>query len=331
MEKEYDVFGIGNVLVDYVAEVDDCFLKSYNLNKGEMNQRSREEISEIEKSLKGIKKFSGGSAPNVLSGLANLSMNCILAGTLGMDDDGTFFENDLKKEGVYNALKQKKGSTGIAMSLVTPDKERTFVVNYGVAADYTKKDLDIAKLAKSKYLHFTGYEFESMKKMIKKAVKIAKKNDVKISFDLACAGVVSRNKKDIMKLLKNADIVLANEEEAKALTGKEGLDAASEIKKICNGTAVVKLGSKGAVAIKGIEKCFIPSYKVRVANTIGAGDGFAAGFFYGLLRDYDLPYCVTLGNFYASKIVEVESARLHYKIGHIEWWISLLGSHTGSM
>lgn len=323
MEKEYDVFGIGNILIDYITEVDDSFLKDYKLNKGEMNQRSREEISDLEKSLKGVKKFSGGSAPNVLSGLANLSMNCVLAGTIGLDGDGKFFEDDLKKEGVYNALKQKKGRTGIAMSLVTPDKERTFIVNYGVATDYTKKDLDVTKLAKSKYLHFTGYEFESMKKTIKKAVKVAKKNNVKVSFDLGCAGVVSRNKKEIIEFLKNADIVLANEEEAKILTGKEDFDAAYEIKKICNGTAVVKLGAKGAVATKGIEGCYIPGYKVRVANTIGAGDGFAAGFFYGLLKDYHLPYCVTLGNFYASKVVEVESARLPYKIGHIEWWIKL--------
>lgn len=323
MKKEYDVFGIGNVLVDYIVEVDDSFLKSFNLNKGEMNQRSREEINGLEKSLKDIKKFSGGSAPNVLSGLANLGRKCILAGTIGFDDDGTFFKNDLEKESIYSALKQKKGSTGVAMSLVTPDKERTFVVNYGVAADYTKKDLDVASLIKSEYLHFTGYEFESMKKTVKKAVKFAKKNGVKVSFDLGCAGVVSRNKKELTNFLKSADIVFANEEEAKVLTGKEDLDAAYEIKKICNGTAVVKLGAKGAVATKGIEGCFMPGYNVKVVNTIGAGDGFAAGFFYGLLKDYHLPYCVTLGNFYASKVVEVESARLPYKIGHIEWWIRL--------
>ncbi len=323
MEKEYDVFGIGNILVDYVSEVDDSFLKSFNLNKGEMNQRSREEINGLEKSLKGIKKFSGGSAPNVLSGLVNLGRKCILAGTIGFDDDGTFFKNDLEKEGIYGALKQKKGSTGVAVSLVTPDKERTFVVNYGVAADYTKKDLDVASLIKSEYLHFTGYEFESMKKTIKKAVKIAKKNNVKVSFDLGCAGVVSRNKKELTNFLKGADIVFANEEEAKVLTGKEGFDAAYEIKKICKGTAVVKLGEKGAVATKGIEGCFMPGYNVKAVNTIGAGDGFAAGFFYGLLKGHTLPFCTRLGNYYASKIIQQPSARLHYPIRNLEWFVML--------
>ncbi len=318
MEKEYGVFGIGNILVDYVAEVDDSFLESFSLNKGEMNKRSREEISDLEKSLKDVKKFSGGSAPNVLSGLSNLGVECILVGTIGKDGDGLFFEDGLKKEGVYSTLISKKGSTGIAMSLVTPDKERTFVVNYGVAADYSKKDLDVKNLVNSKYLHFTGYEFESMEKTIKKAVKVARKKGVDVSFDLGCAGVVSRNKKELTKFLGNVDLVFANEEEVKALTGKEGFDAAYEIRKLCKGIAVVKLGVRGAVAAKDIESCYMPSFEAKVVNTIGAGDGFAAGFLYGLLKNYELPFCTLIGNYYASKVVGVESARLPYKIKDIE-------------
>lgn len=324
MKKEYDVFGIGNILVDYVTEIDDSFLKKFKLNKGEMNLRSVEEIGDLEKHLGFVKRYQGGSAPNVLSGLANLSRVCVLGGSIGNDEDGEFFKKGLEEEGTYSAIKVKKGRTGVAMSLVTPDTERTFVVNLGVADNYTRRDLEISYLINSKYLHFTGYEFESMKKTIKKAVKVAKKNDVKVSFDLGCAGVVTRNKKEIKNFLKNIDIVFANEEEAKALTGKEDFEAASEIKHQCNGIAIVKLGAKGAITQKGIEGCYIPSYKVKAVNTIGAGDGFAAGFLYGILKDYPLAYCTQLGNFYASRIVEEQSARLRYKINGIEW---LAGIH----
>lgn len=315
MKKEYDIFGLGNILVDYVAEINEDILKQFNLTKNIMNIKSIKDIKNLETKLKNIKKYPGGSVSNVAHGISNLNLKAALAGSVAKDEDGKLFVNELEKIGTKSCVVYKKGNTGIAISLVTSDGERTFVVNYGVAEDYNPKDIDQETLMKSKYLHFTGYEFELRNRTIKKAVKIAKQHDTRISFDLGDPNVVLRNKRKLQYFLKKVDVVFANEEEAKNFTGKQ--DPEKALEKLANycEIAVVKIGKEGSLVKSGNTVHKVKGYKVKLVNTIGAGDGFAAGFLYGLCKDYDLEYSCKLGNFYASRIVRETGARLGYKMG----------------
>lgn len=326
MEKEYDVFGIGNVLVDYIADVEDSTLKELNLEKNVMNKRKIKFIRNLGSKIGNIKKYSGGTVPNVIHGLANLGLKVALAGSVAKDDDGKLFVEDLENMAIKNCIAYKKGNTGVAVSLVTPDGERTFIVNYGVADDYKVKDVDQEVLAKSKYSHFTGYEFESMNKTIVKVAKLSKEHDTKISFDLGDPNVVLRNKKGLEKFLTQTDLVFANEEEAKNFTGESIPERALEkLARYCE-IAVVKIGKEGSLVMSGNTYYKVKSYEAMMVNTIGAGDGFAAGFLYGLCTSKikDLERCCKIGNFYASRIVEETGARLKYPIRNIYWMIKLI-------
>lgn len=326
MEKEYDVFGIGNVLVDYIADVEESTLKELKLNKNVMNKKKIKFIRSLESKIGGIKKYSGGTVPNVIHGLANLGLKAALAGSVAKDEDGELFVKDLENMTIKNCIAYKKGNTGVAVNLVTPDGERTFIVNYGIADNYKVKDIDQETLAKSKYLHFTGYEFESTNKTIVKIAKLSKEHGTKISFDLGDPNVVLRNKKSLEKFLTQTDLVFANEEEARNFTGETVLEKALEkLSKYC-GIAVVKVGKEGSLVMSGNTYYKVKSYEARMVNTIGAGDGFAAGFLYGLCtsKNQDLELCCKIGNFYASRIVEETGARLSYPIRHIDWMIKLI-------
>ena len=89
-------------------------------------------------------------------------------------------------------------------------------------------------------------------------------------------------------ITKYVDIVFANEEEAKAYTGKDAWGAINEIASKCS-VVIVKLGAQGSCIKKGTEciKLEVPPVK-KVVDTTGAGDYYAAGFLYGLTCGYSL-------------------------------------------
>lgn len=323
MEKEYDVIAIGNILVDYVANIEEDVLKKLNLTKSVMTKKDIKFIQILKNEVVNIKKYSGGSAPNVMHGLANLGLKSAVTGTVSKDDDGELFAKNLEDYGIKNCLVYKKGHTGVAATLITPDGERTFVVTYGVADKYNPKDIDKQALAKSKYFHTTGYEFESMNKTVKKAVKLSKEYGTKVSFDLGDPNVVLRNKKSLKKFLKSVDVLFANEDEAKNFTGEENPEKSLEILAKHCPIVVVKIGKEGSLVRSGKVFHKVKGYEARLVNTNGAGDGFAADFLYGLCMNHDLELSCKIGNLYASKIVEQQGARLSYPIGHIEWWVKL--------
>jgi len=314
MKKEYDVMGIGNLLVDYVIEVDDSVLDEFNLQKGIMHEKDRNTVKRLESKIENIQKYPGGSVPNVTHGISNLYLKAAFAGSASYDENGKFFVDDLKKSGVKNCVQYKWGNTGVAASLVTPDGERTFMTNYGVASNYSKKDIDKDTLKKSKFLHFSGYEYESMNKTIRKAVKTAYWNYTNVSFDLGDPNLVLRHKDDLKEILKKTYVVFANEEEALNFSGAENPETALEVlSKYCK-VSVVKLGKEGVLAKYDGVFYKAKGHDVPLVNTIGAGDAFAAGFLYGLCKEFDIGTCCKLGNYYAARIVQEEGARLSRKM-----------------
>lgn len=322
-----------NTPVDYTADVSDDFLKEHGFQKGGFNGISTKLRKSLEQCVK-FEKSPGGSAANVCHGFANLGMRAAFIGSVGNDENGEFYANELKNAGIAPCVNEKKGPNGICMTFITPDKERTFAVNMGESSSLWPWQFDSEDIRHSNFFHTTAYALDSMYWTVKRAMKIAKKNDVKISFDLASVTSIKRHRRRIRHLLDNyVDIVFANEEEAMAFTGENTIgaaltnDALKYKKKHTHSEHVVvlKLGSEGARICsdakwgrRGVYAA-IPAYRVsEVKNTNGAGDAFAAGFLYGIAKDYDFIKAGKIGALYASKIVEVESARLPYKISNIE-------------
>lgn len=160
------------------------------------------------------------------------------------------------------------------------------------------------------YLYIEGYLVQDHT-MILRAIELAKEAGLQVCLDMASYNIVE-NDLDFFTMLINkyVDIVFANEEEAKAFTGKEAKEALSEIAQMCS-IAIVKLGAKGSYIKKGTEEIRIQAVPVEKAiDTTGAGDYFAAGFLYGLICGYSLEKCASIGSILSANIIQVIGANM---------------------
>ena len=311
---KYDVFGMGNALMDFLVEVDHNKLKELNLNHGQFHliddEGSRKLLKELEKY--NIQIAPGGSSANTIHGISILGGNTVFCGKVGKDKHGNLYEENMKKENLRPLLTRSEKLTGHAITFITPEGERTFVVNLGAALHQKKSDIFLEDLKNSNILHIEGYLLENkdLREVAVHAMQFAKKNNIKVSIDLGDPGMVARNKPVFYEIIeKYADIVFANEDEAKALTGLESEEALNEISKLAEIT-VVKIGLGGSLIKKRniIEK--IPLYKANTLDMTGAGDMYAAAFLYGLTRNLTLKTCGHLGSYFAAIVVEQIGARL---------------------
>ena len=288
----YDLIGIAHPLVDLCIDIDESFLISIGLEKGTMHLVDNDKFIDIHAKVKSkITKIEpGGSVPNTIDGLHLLGCNVAEYAKVGNDKYGEMIIKEKDQKAIGNFITKYDSPTGCVLCLITPDSQRTFVVCLGAASELCEDDIDEKIIKQAKIIHFTGYELESpkVKTAINKIVKIAKKNNILISFDLADPGVIKRNLIEMKSFVKdNVDIIFANEEEAEEFTGKppeQALNLLSENAKY----AIVKLGEKGSL-IKTKQGTYdIEPRKVQAKDTTGAGDMYAAGILYGIIKDIDM-------------------------------------------
>jgi len=306
------VLGIGNALVDIMTKLpDDSVLEKFSLPKGSMQLSERDFADKINNETMNFEKSqsSGGSAANTIHGLASLGAPTGYIGKVGNDSFGEFFSNDMKANGIEPFMLKSTTDTGRAIALISPDSERTFATYLGAAVELSDTDLNPEQFKGYKYLHIEGYLVLNHALMLK-AAELAKANHMKISLDMASFNVVEDNLaflKDYVK--KYVDIIFANEEEAKAFTGKEPEYALNEIAEQCE-IAVVKIGSKGSMVKNNGKTYRIEPFKANSIDTTGAGDLYASGFLFGLVNNYTLDKCGKIGSLCASKVIEVVGSKM---------------------
>ncbi|MBI4158856.1 adenosine kinase [Candidatus Woesearchaeota archaeon] len=317
--KKLAVYGIGSPLMDILVNIKSEELSKLKLNKGIMhiiNGKKREELlSFIENKDKNL--ICGGDTPNTIIALANLGMPTALSGRIGNDEYGNHYRKKLKELKIISNLKEGTLPTGTSIILISEDSERTMGTYLGVCQHFNEEDIDKELISNSKYIHFTGYMWgaDAQKRAVMKAIKIAKANSTGVIFDVADPFIVKNNKEDLIKLIKeNVDIVFANKEESRILLDIENPEEAiNKLSKLCN-IAVVKIGSEGAlIKQKNEQTIFIPSRRVNVIDTTGAGDNFAAGFIYGLCNNMSLQESGIFASYLASHIVSNVGAQLSEK------------------
>lgn len=312
---KYDVSGIGNPLLDLTLKVEEDFLFDTDFKKGSMCLIDGIEAERIINKIKSyeIKKSPGGSVANVLAGVSSLGGTTVFNGKIGKDEYGEKYLSETRIAGTESELViDDSEKTGHAITFITPDGERTFAVHLGAALRFTKKDVHASSIANSKVLHIEGFKIEDCKSndTLQYAIKIANDANTKISVDLSDGELVKRNLDYLKKFVHDhVDIVFANETEAYAFTGKKEKEALHEISKLCD-LSVVKLGEKGSL-IKSNNKVYeIKPNIVKVENTNGAGDMYAAGILYGLTRNMPLDKAGSMASYLSSLVVAVEGARL---------------------
>jgi len=312
-KNKYDVTGIGSALLDFMVTVDDSFLKEMGLEKGGMHlideARSRE-IFTIIYDLK-MEIIPGGSSSNAVAGLAALGGKGAFVGRVADDDNGASYIAQTIGSGVESFITKGSGITGHAITFITPDLERTFATHLGAALDLSPDNVDESLISSSSLLHLEGYLFEAenLRQVCFKAMNAAKKAGTLISIDLADPGLIERAGAVLEDAVDNfADIVFVNENEALKFTGFSEEEALHRLAERCS-FAVVKLGARGSLIKTAGNTVKIPSYKVDVVNTNGAGDMYAAGILYGLAKGFDPETSGRIGSYAASLVVASPGAR----------------------
>lgn len=306
------VLGIGNALTDILLRIkNDDALTELLLPKGSMQLIDEDKmklISDYFAHQPGI-MAAGGSASNTLNGVAKLGVEGGFVGKIGNDAIGDFFMNDTVNNGVTPSLILSKTPSGRCTVLVSADGERTLCTYLGAASELNATELDRNIFEGYHYFHIEGYLVQNHE-LIATAVKMAGEAGLTVSIDLASYNVVEANHAFLTKLVSDyVDIVFANEEEARAFTGKEPYEALLHIAEMCK-IAVVKTGKDGSY-IKSGDKIFnIKSRKSDCIDTTGAGDLYAAGFLYGLAKGFTLEVCGKIGSIVAGNVVEVVGAKM---------------------
>jgi sugar/nucleoside kinase (ribokinase family) len=311
----FDVFGMCNALFDIQATVADRTLDDLGVRKGGMyliDDRQRERVvAHISGSI--VNTAAGGSGANTMSGLAMLGGSACYTSRVGEDDFGVRYREALASTGVQPNLGVGKGATGVSIILVTPDAQRTMLTYLGQSRELQPGDVAAGDIADSSCVYITGYlwDTDGQKAAVLYAMKEARRAGAKVAFSLADMFCVERNRDDFADLLRKCvNIVFANNDEARALTGAPtAAEAARALSAWCEVVAVTD-GSRGSVVCKGTASVAIPVATVDVVDTTGAGDMYAAGLLYGLSRSMSIESAGSIASYCAGQVVSRMGPRL---------------------
>jgi ribokinase len=258
-----------------------------------------EEGEEI--AVKEIRDSPGGSAANTIVGLARLGIKTGFIGILGNDREGDVIYKNFEDEKVdTSGIRITRGRTGTVFGLVDADGERTLYPYPGVNDKLQLDGINIGYAKKAKILHMTSF-IKSEQINVQKLLISELSENTKISFS---PGMIYAEKglEELLPIIEKSYIVFLNRNEIKILTGND-YDKGSKIL-IERGTKIVVVTSESKGSYVTTQKdCFqVAAHPTeKVVDTTGAGDAFAAGFLYGLLKKGDdLEFCAEIGNKVAS-------------------------------
>jgi sugar/nucleoside kinase (ribokinase family) len=310
-----DVIGIGNAIVDVIAQADDGFLAKNDLPKGAMTLIDESRAEALYGQMGPGVECSGGSAANTTAGVAALGGRAGFVGKVRDDQLGNVFAHDLRSMGVaFETEAATEGaSTARCLVLVTPDAQRTMNTFLGACVDLTPDDVDTDAIARAKVTYLEGYLWDpaQAKDAFRKAMTAAHGADRKVALSLSDPFCVDRYRSEFLELAEHqVDILFANEAEITSLYQASDFDEALQhVRGHCE-IAVLTRGEKGSVVVSGDELHVIdPEPVATLVDTTGAGDLFAAGFLAGLTQGRDLHDCGRMGSIAAAEVISHFGAR----------------------
>lgn len=315
-QKKYLFYAIGNALLDIIIKTDDKTLKDFGLKKGTMKIICLNELKMLETFIQSNQQKSfipAGSAGNSCKIASLLNQAIIFFGTVGSDKNGQIYRSGMENYGIKAVLKQDKTlPTGICLSLVTDDGERTMLTYLGSAGDLDFNLFSLQDLKDTSFLYIEGYQLTHAKgiNIIKSIINECKNHDIRIALDLSDPFVAINQKEIILSIIEHIDILFANEQEAYSFSGINEENQAAKYLYSMVKVPVIKLGSKGSMAIYKDRIINVPAHKVKPLDTTGAGDSFAAGFLAGMAKGLDIKDCLNIGNLTAREMVKIHGTEM---------------------
>ncbi len=315
VETTLDVVGIGNAMVDVLVHADDAFVFEHGLDKGAMTLIDADRAEFIYARMGPGIEVSGGSAANTMAGLAALGGDGAFVGKVRDDQLGQVFTHDIRAAGVrFDTPPAADGpATARCLVVVTPDAQRTMATYLGACVDLGPDDVDETLIAGARVTYLEGYLWDppGAKEAFRKAYDIAHRNGQRVALSLSDPFCVDRHRDEFLDLVSNhIDILFANEDEICSLYQTDDFDVALQrVRDHCQVAALTR-SEKGSVVVAGDEVHVIDAHPIdRIVDATGAGDLYAAGFLYGLTREWDLGRCAHLGGLAAAEVLGHMGAR----------------------
>jgi len=316
---KYDVYGIGNALVDVQSQVTDETLAQTGFDKGIMtlvdNDKQQALLGQLD--ADSFNRCAGGSAANTIVGIAEFGGRVAYCGKVGNDSMGEFFLEDMRALGVsIETTPSTEDPTGTCAILITPDAQRTMLTNLGASGILAADDIIESEVEQSSYIYIEGYLLcgPATRSAAYRAIELAQKHNVKIAFTASDPFLVNTNRDEIRELVEGpVDMFFCNEEEARSLTGQEdAIDCAQQIHEHCENVALT-LGAKGSILMHGGQVIPIEGVGVEAVDTTGAGDMYAGGLLHGITNGMDWQQAGKLASHAAARVVSQMGARLENK------------------
>lgn len=318
MTQKYQVYGIGNALVDFEIETTAEKLVQLGVDKGVMTLIDETRQEELSKQFAGKhhSRACGGSAANTIIGAQSLGSQCFYSCKVANDETGVFYRDDLLNYGVHSNLSSmelESGKTGKCLVMVTDDADRTMNTFLGITGDIDYRQIDESALKNSKYLYIEGYLASAPMALEAaiKAKKFAQEHQVKTAFSLSDPNMVSFCREGLDAIIGDGvDLLFCNLDEALMYSRSENIDDAISVLSKLAKTTIITLGAKGSLIAEKDSLTNISGHEVKAVDTNGAGDLFAGSFLHAISSGFSLQQAGELASFASAQLVTQFGPRL---------------------
>jgi sugar/nucleoside kinase (ribokinase family) len=314
----YDVYGLGNALLDIECEVEPTVLQELGIDKGVMTLLDEDSQNKILNHLGNCatKRTCGGSGANTIVAVSQFGGKVFYSCKVAKDEPGAYYLNDLLQCGVDTNLQShppEAGITGKCLVFVTPDADRTMNTFLGISSSFSTVELVPAAIAESTYTYIEGYLVtgENSKQAAIKAREIATAAGQKVALTLSDQNMAKFFKPGLLDMIGGGvDLLFANESEAFELTGTQDIaEAVAHFKTLAKTFAITR-GSHGSLIFDGTSLIEIEPFPVKAIDTVGAGDMYAGGVLYCITNGLDWTTAGRLGSLASAQLVTTLGARM---------------------
>ena len=316
--SHYDLYAIGNALVDSEYEVSEALLQQLAVEKRHMTLIDLTRRSELLAGVQGLhaRRTGGGSAANTVVALAQLGGKGFYSCRVAHDDLGAFYRADLKANQVDSNLEHSvspAGQTGDCIVMVTPDTERSMSTFLGATAELDATALHPQALAQSRVYYMEGYLSASPTGLdaALQGRSLARAAGVALAVTLSDMSMINYCRAGLEAMLGDGvDYLFCNEEEAQVWCNSTDLAVLTQ--QMAQRARVVCLtrGAQGCLVLEGGAIHEVPAAQVHAVDSNGAGDMFAGAFLFAVTQGYSHADAAWLANQAAGRVVAQYGNRL---------------------
>ncbi|MBI4842969.1 MAG: sugar kinase [Nitrospirae bacterium] len=273
------VVGIGQCSLDHIFIVD-----------GIPQPDTKKEVAEW--AIEG-----GGPVATALVSLARLGADCSFIGITGDDEAGEKITHSLIREGVdVSGIIKRRGCESQMAFILVEEKsgKRTIFWKRPAGEPLKNKELPHAFLEGAEMLLLDGL----MSEVSLYAARTASEKGIPVMLD------AGRMRKGMTEIAEASDYIVCSEEFAIEYAGGsevfDPLKAILKMRPFGAKAVTITLGERGSVTMCGDEIFHTPAFKVKAADTTGAGDVFHGGYIYGLLKGWDIKDAVRFASAFAA-------------------------------